>query len=200
MSELLALIQVILIDVALSGDNAIVIAMAAAGLATHQRKRAIAIGIGAAIVMRVLFSLGAVWLMKFPVVLFIGGLMLLWVCWKMYQEITSEGEEKQLEGKKTMLAAVTQIAVADISMSIDNVLAVAGAASDHVYVMAFGLLLSIGLMAVAASYIVGLLNRWPWLKWCGLALILYVAGAMLWKSWPYIVQAYLEGGKLLYGF
>jgi YjbE family integral membrane protein len=182
LSELSALLQVVLIDVALSGDNAIVIAMAAAGLPAHQRRHAILIGIGAAIVLRVLFAVGAVYLLAVPGLLLVGGLLLGWVCIKMWRELRSEAEDEArhvTHAPKTLTDAVIQITIADVSMSLDNVLAVAGAAREHVYVMAVGLLLAIGMMGVAANAIAPLLKRWRWLNYAGLALIAVVAAKMI---------------------
>ena len=160
-----ALLQVILIDVALSGDNAIVIALAASGLPADQRRKAITIGIGAAIGLRVVFAISAVYLLKVPGLLLVGGLMLAWVCVKMWRELRSESadEAKHVEHKaKTLREAVVQITLADVSMSLDNVLAVSGAARDHVFVMIGGLVLAIVMMAFAANAIAPLLHRWRW--------------------------------------
>jgi YjbE family integral membrane protein len=178
----LALLQVVLIDVSLSGDNAVIIAMAAAGLPATQRKRAIAIGIGAAILLRVFFAVVTVSLLDVPGLVLIGGLMLAWVCWKMWNELRASQDADEHHtgpGTKTLWQAVVQITVADVSMSLDNVLAVAGAAREHLWVMAIGLVLSIAMMAVAANLIVGLLKRWPVLNYIGLALIVYVSAAMI---------------------
>ena len=171
-----------LIDVALSGDNAIVIALAAAGLPAHQRRQAIVVGIGAAIALRVLFALGAVYLLAVPGLLLTGGLMLVWVCVKMWRELRSEADDEAHDVRhepKTIQQAVLQITIADVSMSLDNVLAVAGAAHEHVYIMAAGLLIAICMMGVAASVIAPLLKRWPWLNYAGLALIAFVAARMI---------------------
>jgi YjbE family integral membrane protein len=181
----IALLQVVFIDVSLSGDNAVIIAMAAAGLPTVQRKRAIAIGIGAAIVLRVIFAVLTVTLLDVPGLVLVGGLMLAWVCWKMWKELRASQEAADLHVEpdtKTLWQAVLQITIADVSMSLDNVLAVAGAAREHLWVMAIGLMLSIALMAVAATLIVGLLKRWPVLNYIGLALIIYVAGSMIYDG------------------
>jgi YjbE family integral membrane protein len=178
----LALLQVVFIDVSLSGDNAVIIAMAAAGLPAIQRRRAIAIGIGAAILLRVFFAVVTVSLLDVPGLVLVGGLMLSWVCWKMWKELRASqdaADHHMNPDTKTLWQAVLQITVADVSMSLDNVLAVAGAARDHLLVMAIGLMLSIAMMAVAANLIVGLLKRWPVLNYIGLALIVYVAGAMI---------------------
>lgn len=189
MSELLALLQVMLIDISLSGDNAIVIGMAAAGLQKNQRKKAIALGILCAIGIRIVFSFMAVQLLSFPALSFVGGLMLLWVCWKMFQDIKgAEAEAVKVPVRKTLLMAVTQIIIADVSMSLDNVLAVAGASQDHIYIMAFGLILSIGLMAFAANLVVEMLTKWKWLNYVGLAIIFYVALSMLWKTVPFLTS------------
>ena len=180
-----ALLQVILIDVALSGDNAIVIALAASGLPAGQRKKAIGIGIGAAIALRVLFAVSAVFLLELPGLLVIGGLMLGWVCVKMWRELQSEAEDEAqhvVHRPKTLRDAVLQITFADVSMSLDNVLAVAGAARDHPYIMIFGLLLSIALMAVAAQYIARLIDRYRWIAYIGLIIVLVVALKMIWEG------------------
>jgi YjbE family integral membrane protein len=181
-----ALLQVLLIDISLSGDNAIIIAMAAAGLPAVQRKQAIAIGIGAAIVLRIAFAILTVQLLAVPGLILIGGLMLGWVCWKMFRELMAEGDDDahhHAGDTKTLWQAVLQITIADVSMSLDNVLAVAGAAHEHLYVMAFGLVLAIAMMAVASNLITGLLRRWRWLNYAGLALIVFVAGRMIVEGW-----------------
>ncbi len=182
LSAAFAFLQVILIDVSLSGDNAIIIAMAAAGLPRPQRRNAIAMGIGAAIALRVIFAVLTVYLLDVPGLVLIGGMLLAWVCWKMWRELRANRDaaiHHVTPGTKTLWEAVAQITIADVSMSLDNVLAVAGAARDHVYVMAAGLLISIACMAVAANLIVALLRRWPWLTFAGLALIVYISGRMI---------------------
>jgi len=180
-----ALLQVILIDVSLSGDNAIIIAMAAAGLSVRQRKRAIGIGISGAILLRVIFAVVTVSLLDVPGLVLVGGLMLAWVCWKMWRELRAKEaaiEHHLQQENKTLWQAVVQITIADVSMSLDNVLAVAGAAREHVWVMATGLILSIVMMAIAANFIVGLLKRWPVLNYIGLALIVYVSARMIYDG------------------
>jgi YjbE family integral membrane protein len=177
-----ALAQVLLIDVSLSGDNAIIIAMAAAGLPAGQRRPAIAIGISAAILLRVVFAVVAVNILDVPGLVLVGGLMLAWVCWKMWRELRADRDAAEHHAgpdTKTLWQAVVQITIADVSMSLDNVLAVAGASRGHVWVMVFGLALSIAMMAVAANLIVGLLKRWPVLNYVGLALIIYVSARMI---------------------
>lgn len=190
---LTAFLQVIMIDLVLAGDNAVVIGMAAAGLAPEQRSRAILIGILAATLLRICFALIATQLLAITGLLLAGGLLLLWVCWKMYQEIRAHGAaedavaaEAAADGaapRKTMRQAVTQIVIADVSMSLDNVLAVAGAAHDQPLVLVFGLGLSIALMGLAASFIARLLNRHRWIAWIGLVVILYVALKMVYEGW-----------------
>lgn len=216
---LIAFGQVVLIDLVLAGDNAIVIGLAAAGLQKEQRARAIIIGIAAATVMRIGFALITTQLLQIVGLLMAGGILLLWVCWKMWRELRSphlaahDAEEalhehehdldaggtvagKKVAPKKTLGQAVLQILVADITMSLDNVLAVAGAAYEHPWVLVSGLVLSIALMGIAASYIASLLNRQRWIAYVGLAIILYVALDMIYRGslqlWP--VVSHLAGG------
>lgn len=193
-----ALLQVIMIDLVLAGDNAIVIGMAAAGLAPELRRKAILIGILAATVLRIIFALMTTWLMGIIGLILLGGILLLWVCWKMYRELTTtehqvhEAEEAlqnaeagNAGGKpstKTLGQAVTQIIIADVSMSLDNVLAVAGAAKDHFWALVFGLGLSVVMMGVASAFIAKLLNRHKWIAWVGFVIILYVAIRMIYEG------------------
>ena len=195
-----ALLKVILIDLVLAGDNAIVIGLAAAGLPEHQRAKAILIGIGAATLMRIGFAGVTTQLLQIVGLLLAGGLLLLWVCWKMWRElramhgmevagaavgnfqINPDGTIAGTAPRKTLAQASWQIIVADVSMSLDNVLAVAGAARDHPYVLVFGLLLSIALMGVAASFIARLLQKHRWIAYVGLAVILYVAIEMCFRG------------------
>jgi YjbE family integral membrane protein len=194
-----ALIQVIMIDLVLAGDNAVVIGLAAAGLPPEQRSRAILVGIVAATVLRIAFAGIAIELLEIVGLLLAGGILLLWVCWKMWRELRGP-DHKEAEaalstgdGKaphKTFAQAAWQIVIADISMSLDNVLAVAGAARDHPAALVFGLVLSIVLMGVAASFIARLLNRHRWIAYVGLAIILYVSFDMIWRGalevWPHV--------------
>lgn len=188
--ELLAFFSVVMIDLTLAGDNAVVIGLAAAGLPAQQRRKAILIGILAATLLRISFASVAIQLLQIVGLLLAGGLLLLWVSWKMWQEIRAPDPDPQSElgeavletHSKTLRQAVLQIVVADVSMSLDNVLAVAGAAREHPYVMVFGLGLSIVLMGVAASYIARLLQRHHWIAWLGLAIILFVALRMVWHG------------------
>ena len=194
---LTALFQVVLIDLALAGDNAIVIGLAAAGLPQAQQGKAILIGIVAATILRILLAGLATQILQIVGLLLAGGILLLWVCWKMWRELhgSSAGpmEEKGAavavagtnpEGKprKTLVQASWQIIVADVSMSLDNVLAVAGAAREHPVVMIFGLGLSIAMMGVAASFIARLLQNHRWIAYIGLTVILYVAVEMMFRG------------------
>lgn len=187
MEALSSLVQVIAIDVALAGDNALVVGMAAAALPAVQRRRAIVIGIAVAALARVVFALFTLQLLKVVGLLFAGGLLLLWVSWKLWREIRChEAEETEAEaascGEKSFGSAVLQIVVADVSMSLDNVLAVAGAARDHQMVMVIGLALSVALMGVAANAVAALLKRHHWIAYVGLLIILYVALRMIWDG------------------
>ncbi len=186
-----ALISVVIIDVVLAGDNAIVVGMTAAGLPTHHRRRVIALGIAAATVLRILFAFVAVELLETVIgVTLAGGLLLSWVAWKMYREIRDARRVVALAGagepprrrQKTQAQALCQIIVADLSMSLDNVLAVAGVARDHPYVLALGLVLSVALMGVASTYIARLLDRLFWLSWIGLGIVTFVALRMIWDG------------------
>lgn len=198
-----ALLQVIGIDLVLAGDNAVVIGLAAAGLPKEQRNRAILIGIIAATVLRIGFALITTTLLGITGLLLAGGILLLWVCWKMYRELRAghqEMDDAAVEAladadlnadgsvasgapKKTLRQAALQIIIADVSMSLDNVLAVAGAAHDHPTVLIIGLVLSIALMGLAATYVARLLSRHRWIAWVGLALILYVALQMIYDGY-----------------
>jgi len=189
------LLQVLLIDVVLAGDNAIVVGMAAAGLPPEQRRKAIFWGIIAATIMRIAFASITVQLLSVVGITLAGGVLLLWVCWKMFRElqhsnqpslddINADSETHDSEGRprKTMRQAITQILIADISMSLDNVLAVAGAAKEHPWVLVLGLAISVVLMGVAATLIAKLLEKYRWIAWIGLLIILYVSGDMIWQG------------------
>jgi YjbE family integral membrane protein len=196
---LAALFQVIMIDLVLAGDNAIVIGLAAAGLPPEKRSRAILVGIIAATFLRLVFAGIALELLEIVGLLLAGGILLLWVCWKMWRDLRGP-DRKETEAalrrqesnvpRKTFAQAAWQIVIADISMSLDNVLAVAGAARDHPFALIFGLGLSIVLMGVAASFIARLLNRHRWIAYVGLAIIFYVAADMIWRGalevWPHV--------------
>ncbi len=179
-----ALLQVLMIDVALAGDNAIVVGIAVAGLPDAQKRRAIFWGIAGATVLRI--GLGAITIQLLAIigVLLAGGLLLLWVCWKMYRELRRQPHHHQAGGiaPKTMGQAMLQIIIADISMSLDNVLAVAGAAGESIWVLVVGLTISVALMGLAAGLIARLLERYRWIAWVGLAIVLYVALKMIWEG------------------
>ncbi len=192
-----ALAQVIMIDLVLAGDNAIVIGLAAAGLPKDQRRKAIMIGIGAATLLRIVFALATTQLLQIVGLLLAGGILLLWVCWKMWRELQAQhhipddesaaqaafdGAPRKTLGDKTLGQATWQIIIADVSMSLDNVLAVAGAAREHPYILMFGLVLSIALMGIAASFIAQLLQKHRWIAYVGLVIILYVAGEMIYRG------------------
>jgi len=193
-AELIALATVVLIDLVLAGDNAIVVGMAAAGLPPDMRRKAIIIGIGAAAALRIMFAFFATKLLGVIGLTLAGGILLLWVCWKLWREIRAghhlETEEAHaaLEdtpaatGTKTLGQALSQIVIADVSMSLDNVLAVAGAAQHHELALIFGLGLSVLLMGVAATLVAGLLHKYRWIAWLGLVIILYVAVKMLYEG------------------
>jgi len=204
---LAAFFQVVMIDLALAGDNAVAVGLAAAGLPPSQRRRAIVLGLMAAVVMLIGFALVTVQLLKVVGLLLGGGILLLWVCWKMWRELREQGRAEIAEGEaalqaatgvettgavalaapakgkaKTMGQALMQILVADLAMSLDNVLAVAGAAREHPQVLVAGLLLSITLTGVAASWIARLLHRARWLGYLGLAIVFYVSLHMMWEG------------------
>ncbi|WP_245294175.1 TerC family protein [Methylobrevis pamukkalensis] len=206
-----ALLQVIMIDLVLAGDNAVVIGLAAAGLPKDQRGKVIMIGIVVATVLRIAFASVTTVLLSIVGLLLAGGVLLLWVAWKMWRELRAghehdsviaeealTGEDVDHDGKvaagaprKTFAQAAWQIVIADVSMSLDNVLAVAGAARDHPTVLIIGLVLSIALMGIAANFIAGLLNRHRWIAYVGLVIILYVALDMVYRGYvevqPYVV-------------
>jgi len=189
-----AFFQILAIDIVLAGDNAIVVGALAAGLPADQRKRVIMIGVIAALVLRIFFALMVSQLLQIVGLILAGGLLLLWVAWKMYRELRhkdeSQGsaeiagdEHSGLKSPKSFAAAAWGVAVADVSMSLDNVLAVAGAARDHPYVLIVGLLLSVILMGVAANIIAKYVERYRWIAWGGLAVILWVAVKMIYEGY-----------------
>jgi YjbE family integral membrane protein len=194
---LINFLSIVLADIVLSGDNALIIGMAAASLSPELRRRAIVFGMAAAAILRIIFAVFATYLLAVPGLLFIGGLLLVWVCWRLYTEI-QEGTARHAAAaedavetggyrgppRRTMLRALISITVADVSMSIDNVLAVAAIARDNVTLLVFGLALAIALMGFCAAIIVRLLGRYPWISWAGLLVLIYVAGRMLWDGWP----------------
>jgi len=198
-AQLVTLGQVIAIDLVLAGDNAIVVGMAAAGVPMEQRRKVIFAGIGAAIMLRIFFALITTQLLAVIGLTLAGGILLLWVCWKMFHELREQASDEVTpdealeagnlpEKTKPMSAAIWQIVVADVSMSLDNVLAVAGAAQEHPYILALGLLLSVAMMGTAANLIAHVLHRHRWIGWIGLVIITYVAISMIWRGGEEVVQ------------
>lgn len=188
--------QVLLLDLVLAGDNAIVVGALAAGLPADQRKKVILIGVAAALVLRVIFALMVTWLLGITGLVLAGGLLLLWVAWKMYRDVTRSeatespgspeiaGDENSgIPAAKSFAGAAWSVAVADVSMSLDNVLGVAGAAKDHPGIMVVGLIFAVALMGLAANIIAQYIERYRWIAWVGLAVIVYVAGKMIWEGW-----------------
>ena len=203
---LAALLQVILIDIVLAGDNALVIGIVASRVPRVSRRRVIFWALVVAVVLRIMLAMVTASLLQVIGLTFAGGLLLLWVCWRLYREIR-HAEEKNVDLQRirtgthddsdgepgfTIRRAVIQVALADLSMSLDNVLAVAGAAMDHVWVLTVGLLLSIALMGVAAAMIANLLQRHPWISYAGLIIVLYVAIRMIWLGGMQIYRAQAE--------
>ena len=181
--ELAALAQVIMIDITLAGDNAVVVGMAVAGLPARQKRPAIILGILGATAIRI--ALGAVALQLLAIIglLLAGGLLLLWVCWRMFRELHRPRAHAAQAGRtKTLGQSLTEIIIADLSMSLDNVLAVSGAAQGSTWVLAVGLLMSVVLMGVTANLLANLLERYRWIAWIGLLIVLYVAATMIWHG------------------
>ncbi len=177
--------QVLLIDIVLAGDNAIVVGALAAGLPPKDRKRVILVGIVAAFVMRIAFALLATVMLQVVGLVLAGGLLLLWVAWKMWRELRQPPHNENtahLKPPRSFGAAAFQVALADLSMSIDNVLAVAGAARDHPGIMVAGLVLSVALMGLASTFIAKLIERYKWIAYLGFAMIVFVAGKMIWDG------------------
>ena len=200
-----ALLQVILIDLVLAGDNAVVIGMSAAHVHTSDRRKVIFLGLAAAVVLRVALAIFAVQLLAFIPLAIAGGILLLWVCWRLWRDVRQANKEKQAtklmsepgprgapvpcKDRAAVRRAVIHIAAADISMSLDNVLAVAGAAMRHPYVLVIGLTLSVALMGLAASFVAKLLNRYPWISYAGIFIVLFVALRMIWNGAAMMMQA-----------
>lgn len=205
-TQIVPLLQVIMIDLVLAGDNAIVVGLAASRVAPSMRAKVIFWGIAGAVVLRLLFALIATQLLQIVGLLLAGGLLLLWVCWKMYRELIAHapmphslgaaavGEHRPV-AQMSALAALWQIIVADVSMSLDNVLAVAGAAKGNTFVLVTGLAVAVVLMAVAASYVAKLLASYPWVSWIGLAIILFVAIDMIWSGSHEVICAFVQGNE-----
>lgn len=196
-SAFTAFLQVLMIDIVLAGDNAIVVGALAAGLPDAQRKKVIAIGVLAALVLRVAFALAVTWLLGIVGLVLAGGILLLWVAWRMYRDIRGHSSQPQSPGSpeiegdehsgvrpaKSFAAAAWSVAIADVSMSLDNVLAVAGAAREHPGILIVGLIFAVALMGIAANVIAKYIERYRWIGWVGLVVILYVALKMIWDGW-----------------
>jgi YjbE family integral membrane protein len=187
LDELWALVSVLVIDLVLAGDNALVVGMAASGLGARQRRRAIIWGIVIATMLRIAFAGAALNLLEVIGLTLAGGILLLWVAWKLFREIRAMGRSGAAHApielpNKTLFQACLQIALADVSMSLDNVLAVAGAARNSFPILAAGLLVSVALMGVASEYIARLLARYPWVSWVGLAIVTFVAVRMIYEG------------------
>jgi YjbE family integral membrane protein len=192
-----AFLQVLMIDIVLAGDNAIVVGALAAGLPAEQRRKVIMLGVLAALVLRIIFALTVTWLLGIVGLVLAGGILLLWVAWRMYRDIRGhsgaqqspgspeiEGDEHSgITASKSFAAAAWSVAIADVSMSLDNVLAVAGAARDHPGIMIVGLIVAVALMGIAANLIAKYIERYRWIGWVGLTVIVYVAGKMIWEGW-----------------
>jgi YjbE family integral membrane protein len=192
-AALTAFFEILFIDIVLAGDNAIVVGALAAGLPAEQRRRVIMIGVIAALVLRIAFALIVTQLLQITGLVLAGGLLLVWVAWRMYREIRHKDESAGSEeivgdehsgvkASKSFASAAWGVALADVSMSLDNVLAVAGAARDHPYVLVFGLVLSVLLMGVAANFIARYIDRYKWIAWVGLIVILWVALKMIYEG------------------
>jgi YjbE family integral membrane protein len=190
--------EILMIDIVLAGDNAIVVGALAAGLPSDQRKKVILIGVLAALVLRIAFALLVTQLLQIVGLILAGGLLLLWVAWRMWRELREgaqsagspeiEGDERSgLRAPRSFVSAVWGVAIADVSMSLDNVLAVAGAAMDHPWILVFGLILSVILMGVAANVIAKYIERYRWIAYLGLIVILWVACKMIWDGWHDVV-------------
>ena len=206
--QLIALSQIIAIDFVLAGDNAVVVGMAASRVHPSLRARVIMWGVGGAVVLRILFAAVATQLLTIVGLTLAGGILLLWVCWKMYREIALATAQPAFAGvpaapvqTMTFGAALMQIIIADVSMSLDNVLAVAGAAKGQIWVLVVGLTVAVAFMALLSAYIAKLLARHHWITWIGLAIVLYVALEMIWTGThqvgcQFVPQTVCDGGAL----
>jgi YjbE family integral membrane protein len=210
--QLIALSQIIVIDFVLAGDNAIVVGMAASRVHPSIRAKVILLSVGGAVVLRILFAAVATQLLTIVGLTLAGGILLLWVCWKMYRETALQAPAPAFAGHggvdagpaqtMTFGVALMQIIVADVSMSLDNVLAVAGAAKGEIWVLAVGLTIAVGFMALLSAYIAKLLGRYHWITWIGLAIVLYIALEMIWTGTyqvgcQFVPKAACDGGALL---
>ena len=188
---LVALAQVLMIDVVLAGDNAVVIGLAAARVPHELRRKVILFGLAAAVLLRVAMAFVAVRLMQIIGLTLAGGILLLWVSWRFWRDISGghTKEHAEINTNTSLRRAILQITLADVSMSLDNVLAVAGAARDHLDVLVIGLLMSVALMGIAANLIARLLERWRWISYLGLAIVIYVAVSMIWSGSHDVIEA-----------
>ena len=202
-AALTAFFEILMIDIVLAGDNAIVVGALAAGLPEADRKKVIMLGVVAALVLRIAFALTVSQLLGIVGLVLAGGLLLLWVAWRMYRELRHTGESagspevagdehSGLKSPKSFAAAAWSVALADVSMSLDNVLAVAGAARDHPNVLVIGLVLSVILMGAASNIIAKYIERYRWIAWIGLAVIIWVAGKMIWDGWHDVHPHFME--------
>ena len=193
-ASLAALLEILVIDIVLAGDNAIVVGALAAGLPAQQRRKVIMLGVAAALVLRIAFALIVTQLLQIVGLILAGGFLLLWVAWKMWRELRHDSESagsaeivgdehSGLRPAKSFTSAAWGVAVADVSMSLDNVLAVAGAAREHPWILVFGLILSVILMGIAANIIARYIERYRWIAYVGLVVIIWVAGKMIWDGW-----------------
>ena len=189
-----AFLQVLMIDLVLAGDNAIVVGALAAGLSPEERRKVIFIGVVAALILRIFFALIVTQLLQIIGLILVGGLLLLWVAWKMWRDLHHAGESggspeivgdehSGIRSAKSFAGAVWAVAIADVSMSLDNVLAVAGAARDHPGILIVGLIFAVALMGIAANVIAKYIERYRWIAYVGLAVIVYVAGKMIYDGW-----------------
>ena len=208
-ADVAALFQVILIDLALAGDNAIAVGLAAAGLPAKQQRTAIFWGIVMALVLRILFAAVTIQLLAIPGLLLVGGLLLFWVAWRMWSDLKAHqpvvvGEPVKVEQAiesvtaggqkpKTFRSALLTIIIADVSMSLDNVLAVAAVSRHNEYIMAFGLILSVVLMGVAAAFIARIIQRYPWIAVVGIVIIVFAGTRMIWEDAHNFFPAYIPG-------
>ncbi len=198
MHDILNFLQIVLADIVLSGDNALIIGMAAASLSPALRRKAIIFGMVAAAVLRIIFAVFATYLLAIKGLLFLGGILLLWVSWRLWDEIRVHvaeraAETREIEGyhgppRRTLLQALISITIADVSMSIDNVLAVAAIARENTLLLVFGLVLAIALMGFGASLVVKLLTRYHWISYLGLIVLILTSLRMLWEGWPEIAS------------
>src|SRR4051794_10739149 len=198
-SAIAAFFEILAIDIVLAGDNAIVVGALAAGLPAEQRRKVIMVGVLAALVLRIGFALLVTQLLQVVGLVLAGGVLLLWVAWRMYRELRHKDESKGsdevvgdehsgLQPAKSFASAAWGVALADVSMSLDNVLAVAGAAKEHPWVLVFGLILSVILMGVAANVIARYVERYRWIAWVGLIVILWVALKMIWEGAAHVAS------------